>query len=68
MSVALAKRIARKISAFRRKRGLTSEQLAYENQISKGYLSEIENGKKLPSLTVLEKIAKALGVDIKELF
>lgn len=47
---------------------MTSEQLAYENDVSKGYMSDIENGKKLPSLKMLERIAKALGVDIKELF
>ncbi len=47
---------------------MTSERLAYENDISKGYLSDIENGKKLPSLKVLEKIAKALKVDIRDLF
>lgn len=47
---------------------MTSERLAYENGISKGYLSDLENGKRLPSLKVLEKIAKALGVTLRELF
>lgn len=47
---------------------MTSEKLAYENDISKGYMSDIENGKKLPSLRMLSQIAGALDVDIKELF
>lgn len=64
----LAKRIGRRISDIRRKRGMTSEKLAYENDISKGYMSDIENGKKLPSLRMLNQIAGALDVDIKELF
>jgi transcriptional regulator with XRE-family HTH domain len=64
----LAKRIAKRISFNRIKKGKTSEKLAYENGISKSYLSEIENGKRLPSLRMLERIAKSLGVDIKDLF
>ncbi len=64
----LARRIGKRISEHRRARGMTSERLAYENDISKGYLSEIENGKKLPSLTTLNKIAKALKIDIREMF
>lgn len=63
----LAKRIGKRISELRRKRGLTSEKLSYENGISKGYLSDIENGKKLPSLKMLHTIAQALEVDIKDL-
>lgn len=64
----LAKRIGMKISYWRRKRNMTSEKLAYENGISKGYISDIENGEKLPSLKMLERIAKGLDVDIKDLF
>ncbi len=64
----LAKRIGNKITKIRMKRNLTLEKLAYENDISKGYLSEIESGKKLPSLLMLERIAVALEVDIKDLF
>lgn len=64
----LSKRIGAKITLIRNKRGLTLEKLAYENDISKGYLSELESGKKLPSLKMLERIAEALEVDIKELF
>jgi len=64
----LALRIGKRISQKRRKLGLTSEKLAYENGLSKGYLSEIENGKKLPSLRTLFRLATALKVDIKDLF
>jgi transcriptional regulator with XRE-family HTH domain len=64
----LAKRIGKKISDIRRKRSITSEKLAYENGISKGYMSDIENGKKIPSIKTLDQIATALGVDIRELF
>lgn len=68
MDQKLAKRIGKRISYWRRERELTSEALAYENDVSKGYMSDIENGNKLPSLSMLSKIARALDVDIKDLF
>lgn len=64
----LSKRIGKRVSQERRKKNLTTEKLAYENGISKGYLSDIENGKKLPSIKMLERIADALEVDISVLF
>lgn len=64
----LAKTLGKRISQVRRQKKLTSERLAYENSISKGYLSDIENGKRLPSLKLLEKIARALDVKLRELF
>lgn len=36
----LAKRIGNRISEVRRKRDMTSEKLAYENDISKGYICQ----------------------------
>lgn len=63
----LAKRIGSNIIMMRLKQGITQEKLAYENDFSKGYMSEIESGKKLPSIKRLAKIAEALNVDIKEL-
>ena len=68
MDKKLAKRIGKRISYWRRQRGLVSEKLAQENDISKGYMSDIENGNKLPNLSMLSKITDALDVDIKDLF
>lgn len=64
----LAKKLGKRIVAARQRRKMTAEKLAYENGISKGYLSDIENGKKLPTLLMLERIAKALDVELRELF
>ena len=65
---ALAIRIGKRISKLRRHKGLTSEALAYQNGISKGYLSDIENGNRLPSLKMLARLAKIFGVDVVALF
>lgn len=64
----LAKKLGLRISELRRQRGMTSEKLAYENGISKGYLSDLENGKKLPSLKMLEQLARALNFDLHDFF
>ncbi len=64
----LANKLGKRISAIRRQKGFTSEKLAYENGISKGYLSDIENGKRLPSLKLLETLAKGLGVSLRDFF
>lgn len=64
----LAQRIGKRIRYWKDQKKLTSEQLAYQHDISKGYLSDIENGRRLPSIRMLQKIAKALDVDIRDLF
>ena len=65
----LAQALGRRIRALRKERGLTQEQLAYtaDGISSKGYLSEIEAGKRLPSLNALAAIAERLGVEPFEL-
>lgn len=65
---ALAQRIGANIKKHRQKSGLSAEKLAYENDFSKSYLSEIENGKKFPTIAFLLKISNALSVEITEFF
>ena len=48
--------------------GLTREQLARKAKVTTAYVSMMEAGKrKNPSLDVLRKLAKALGVPVTEL-
>ena len=54
--------IGRRIKEARTKCGLTQEQLAEKVDITIVYLSELERGIKLPSLTVFVSIAEALHV------
>jgi transcriptional regulator with XRE-family HTH domain len=62
----LAKKIGKNISNARQAKGLTLEKLAYENDISKGYLSNLENGNRLPSLSMLLRISRILGLEPKD--
>lgn len=60
-------KLGQKIGALRRKRGITLEKLAYEMGISKGNLSDIENGKRDPRYTTLKAIADGLEITVGQL-
>jgi transcriptional regulator with XRE-family HTH domain len=47
---------------------LSQEELAGRADIHQTYLSGVESGKRNPSVVVLDRISKALGVDAVELF
>jgi transcriptional regulator with XRE-family HTH domain len=56
------------IRAWRKKAGLTMNQLAELADIDGGFLATIETGKKAPSVVTLAKLAKALGIRAGALF
>jgi transcriptional regulator with XRE-family HTH domain len=52
----------------REAQGLTREQLAKRAKVTTAYVSMMEAGKrKNPSLAVLQRLSKALGVPVTEL-
>jgi len=53
--------IGRGVRRERREHGLTQEALALRAGISRGYLSDVERGKRDLSVTVLFKILAAFG-------
>jgi XRE family transcriptional regulator of biofilm formation len=60
--------IGKNIQEIRIKKGLTLSELAEKANISKSYLSNIERElNDNPSIQVVEKISKVLGVDFKTL-
>ena len=62
------KTVREKIKSLRLEANLTQEELAHEASIHRAYLGQIERGKKNIGLTNLEKLSKALNVDIKTFF
>ena len=64
----LAKLLGARIAGLRGKSGLTQERCAWEAGLSKAYLSQIEAGKRLPSLVTLLALAERLGVEIRDFF
>lgn len=60
--------ISKNLRFYRLKQELTLEKLAEHSDLSSNYLSDIERGKKNPSLKSLEKICNALGIKMHNLF
>jgi len=56
------------IKRFRSRIGLSQLHLALELNLSATFLSDIENGKKWVSAQTLTRMAKALKIDVYELF
>lgn len=56
------------VRKLRTAKKLSQEELAFRAEIDRSYLSEVENGYKNPSVVILDQIAAALDVDLRELF
>lgn len=61
-------RIAEKIKNIRLEKKITLEKLGERTGFTKGYLSKLENAKKIPPIATLSKISKALGMEISDFF
>jgi transcriptional regulator with XRE-family HTH domain len=55
-----------KLRAIRHQKKLTQEKVCEQAGIHPKYLSEIERGNKVPSVTVLQQLASALQVPVCE--
>ena len=64
----VCKVLATNVKALRLSCALSQEELAFRAELDRTYISQIERAISNPSVLVLVKIAKVLGVDIQELF
>lgn len=62
------KMFASKVKTLREQLGLSQEKLAAEAGLHRTYIGMVERQERNPSLTYIYKIAKGLGIDIKDLF
>ena len=63
-----ARRLATVIRELREREGLTQEELAKRAKITRSHLALLEAGhRKNPSLDILRRVARALGVPVGEL-
>jgi transcriptional regulator with XRE-family HTH domain len=60
--------VARNIKRLRLERGLTQEELAARIRINRNYVGMIERQENSPTVAMLERIAKALGIEPARLF
>ena len=59
--------VASAVRDLRRVRNLSQRQLATRMNVPRTYISKIENGKAMPTLSSLDRLARALQVDISAL-
>jgi transcriptional regulator with XRE-family HTH domain len=68
MSNDLILQISNRIKEKRKEKRITLEELANNVGVTKGLISQVENNRTVPSLTVLLSIIKALNVDLNDFF
>jgi transcriptional regulator with XRE-family HTH domain len=61
------KRTGARIRKLRTKKGWSQEKLALEAGLHRAYIGQIERGEKNIGLKNLEKIAKTLGIKLKDI-
>lgn len=59
--------VARAIRCLRQRAGLSQRQLALRMQVPRTYVSKIENDKAMPTLSSMDRLARALGVGMADL-
>jgi transcriptional regulator with XRE-family HTH domain len=60
-------RVAQKIKALRGAQGISQEELADRAGLHRTYISGVERAVRNPTLTVLEKIARALRTPLSDI-
>ena len=66
--MSIKEKFGRKVSTLRKVRAISQEELAQLSGLHRTYISDLERGRRNVALENIEKIANALGQDIKELF
>lgn len=64
----LPKALGKKVQKRRKELNLTQEELSFKIDISRAYMGYIEQGRNIPTIEVLQKIAKVLKIPLRELF
>lgn len=60
--------LGKKIKRMRNQKGLTQSELADRCELTKGYISQLENDLNSPSIATLTDILSALGSNLSEFF
>lgn len=58
----IQRRLGKNVARLRKERGLSQEAFADHAGIHRTYISDIERGARNPTIEIVAKIAKALGV------
>ena len=68
MNIKVLEKLGLNIKKYRLAQGFTQETLAEKIGIHPRYVGKLEGGKKNPSVKMLFKITRALGITLSDLF
>ena len=60
--------LGKRIQFLRKQKGMSQEDRALESGVNKNYLSDLERGRRNPSLLILNRICYGLDIDLATLF
>lgn len=63
-----AKKLGNNLKRIRTEKGVSQADIAKSLGVSRGFVSNIENGKRNPTLSTISRLAEALNVSTEELF
>ena len=63
----VGQRLGRNLRRLREAKGLSQEQFADEAGIHRTYVSDLERGSRNPTIRVVDRVAKALGVTASDI-
>jgi transcriptional regulator with XRE-family HTH domain len=61
-------KVGQRIKELRKQLELSQEALAYEAEVDRTYVTDVENGRRNVSVEILERLIKALKVSFSEFF
>jgi len=64
----IKEKFGKRVRKLRKEQGLSQEGLGFKTGLHRTYIGAIERGEQNVSLENIQKIAKALGVKVKDLF
>ncbi len=63
----IRKRVGNNVARLRKEKGWSQEELAFEGGLHRTYVSGVERGIRNPTILIIEKLSKSLGVKPKDL-
>ena len=60
--------LGKRIAYLRRMKKMSQLDLSLESNVNKNYISDLEKGRRNPSVMVLNRITEALEIDLATLF
>ncbi len=64
----IKEKFGQKVKQLREEKGFSIEQLANISDVDRNYISDIEKGKRNPSIEIIEKIIIGLDADFASFF